>query len=112
LALVAAWTALAPVGCSSLSAWVPPVEYNTYAAWGLPGMVLFLLYNPVYDALALGLYRLGYEASFQGSEIYPDDSDNTTPPLSVRQKIFLVYPIMLVAALAVMTAWSRMVQCG
>jgi hypothetical protein len=112
LALMAAWVAFRPLSCSTLSAWIPTLDYDTWAAWALPGMVLVFLYYPAYDLLAFSSYRLGYEASFEDSRLYPDDSDDNTPPLTIGQKIFLVYPIALVVAGGIMAAWSRMVQCG
>jgi hypothetical protein len=111
LALISMWAQLAPRRCGALSAWFPTLDYDAWAALALPGMILFLLYNPVYDLLAFAYYRLGYEPRFDGSLLYPEDSNDETPPLTLNQKLFFAYPAMLFFAVAILAIWSRMVFC-
>ena len=114
LALV--WTAawFGPHGCGSFSAWALAVlGYNNWLAWLLLACVLVMFYAPIYDLVAFGFHRLGFEDSFEGIKMYPEPAahETTVPPMTMQDKLIFVYPLFVVIGARLAVAWFFSVWC-
>jgi len=114
LALV--WTAawFAPHGCGSFSAWALAVlGYNNWLTWLLLGSVLLMVYAPIYDLVAFGFHRLGFEDSFEGIKMYPEPAahETTVPPMTMQDKLIFIYPLWAVVGAMAAAMWFLSVGC-
>ena len=115
LALV--WTAawFAPHGCGSFSAWALAVlGYNNWLTWLLLGSVLLMVYAPIYDLVAFGFHRLGFEGRFEGIELSPEQEAHhkaAPAPMAMKDKLIVVYPLAIVVGALIAVMWFASVRC-
>jgi hypothetical protein len=108
LAVVLVGAKLASLGCTRLQAWFPDLAYDGRFVWGLPPILIFFLYSPVYDLISFLTWKLGYEESFDEANIYYEIG---TGPDPMRQKLFFAYPFLLVIIAAFVAGWTKVVYC-
>jgi len=115
--LLLVWTAawFAPHGCGSFPAWALAVlGYNNWLTWLLLGSVLLMVYAPIYDLVALGFHRLGFEDRLEGIELSPEqEAHHTTapPPMTTKDKLIFVYPLAIVVGALIAVMWFLSVRC-
>ena len=101
----------APYSCESLR----DTHIEGGSTW--PAVAGFLLsvflFLIVYDLLAYLTYRLGWEESFDHLKMYPADSAEDAAPLSLKTKLFLLYPLILAAVVFLLLPfWTKVAYCS
>src|SRR6185295_12998169 len=82
-------------------------------SWQAPvvagGLIIMFLFLPAYDFVAYLTYRFGLDRSFDHLEIYPGDPPApNTPPVSLKTKLLLLYPLELAAVILVLLPlWTK-----
>jgi len=115
--LVLVWTAacFAPHGCGTFSAWALGVlGYDHWHSWAMLGCMLWMFYAPVYDLVAFGAYKLGFEDHFDGIKMYPEydfPHREPVPPMTMQDKLIFVYPLWAIVGALAAAMWFASVWC-
>ena len=114
LSLAVLWASrFAPYSCERLG----DIHIEGGSTWpalvGSGFLLTVFLFLLIYDLVAFLTYRLGLEQSFEHLEVYPADSDDDAPPVSLTTKVMLLYPLDLAVVLfLLMPLWTKCAYCS
>ena len=102
-----------PYTCAGLA------NFSAEPSSGLVGIIasgvilVSFLFVPAYDLIAFLIYKLGWEKSFDPINVYPDPPAPAQPPMSLKLKLYLFYPLDLAAVIFfLLPLWTKEAYCG
>ena len=103
----------APYSCEALRDFHVEAASHWFAITGAGMLLIAFLYLPAYDVVAFLTYRLGWEASFDHLDVYPEDAPATAPPISLTTKLLLLYPLDVAAvSFFLLPLWTKCAYCS
>jgi len=114
LSLAVLWASrFAPHSCERLGGMQIEAGSTWPALIGSGFLLTVFLFLLIYDLVSYVTYRLDLEPSFEHLEVYPADSNDDAPPVSLKMKLLLLYPLDLVVILfLLLPLWTRVAYCG